>query len=133
MITNYYSLSTIRQLSLCFFVPQCLCGYKSIMQNKPNFRNGKMNVSIVLTRNYACPPKPRRRRKQTQSNPTCGERTCLERSRKSRTTCPELVERNKANLKVEKLLNIYLTFPCILQQNMHNLCYVIRANNKKKT
>jgi len=25
-------------LSLCSFVPQCLCGYESIMQNKPNFR-----------------------------------------------------------------------------------------------
>ena len=66
---------TIRQ-PLCFFVPQCLCGYiipcqsvsnksvsnksvsirvqnmNSFMQNKPNLQNGKMNVSYCLTMNY---------------------------------------------------------------------------------
>jgi len=36
---------------------------------KANFQNGKMNTSSFNTMNYACPPKPRRRRKQTQFKP----------------------------------------------------------------
>ncbi len=49
-------------LSLCSFVPEpvrrsfceggCLCGYESIMQNKPNLLNTQMNVSSVLIEDY---------------------------------------------------------------------------------
>jgi len=39
-------------LSLCSFVPQCLCGYESIMQNKANFRNDKMKTTFLLTKDY---------------------------------------------------------------------------------
>src|SRR4030042_2176645 len=34
------------------FVPQCLCGHESIMQNKPNVKMGNMNISIVATKPY---------------------------------------------------------------------------------
>ena len=39
-------------LSLCSFVPQCLCGYESIMQNKPNLQDSQMVVNLAKTSNY---------------------------------------------------------------------------------
>jgi len=39
-------------LSLCSFVPQCLCGYESIMQNKANLLDTQMSVSSVKTKYY---------------------------------------------------------------------------------
>jgi len=59
-------------LSLYFFAPSCLSGYKSIMQNKANFTMGNINISTARTKACAneqptmsneCYPK------QTQSNP----------------------------------------------------------------
>ena len=70
------------------FVPQCLCGDESIMQNKANFTMGNMAISTALLRTY-----PNEQRtinnehysKQTQSKPisnaqtpcpTCQTRAC---------------------------------------------------------
>ena len=46
-----------------------VAGDALILKNKPNLQNGKMNTSPFNTVNYTCPPKPWRRRKQTQPNP----------------------------------------------------------------
>jgi len=74
------------------FVPQCLCGYQSIMQNKPNFRNAQIVVNLVKTRNYNNEQRTMNYSKQTQSNPIYGEQTRPKCSRRGRTTCSELVE-----------------------------------------
>ncbi len=50
--TRYDSRFTRFALSLCSFVPQCLCGYESIMQNKPNFQDAQMSVNSILTKDY---------------------------------------------------------------------------------
>ena len=39
------------------------------MQNKPNFRKAKMNISSALTKDYEYEPHLRTASKQTQSNP----------------------------------------------------------------
>jgi len=39
------------------------------MQNKPNFRNDKMNINSAITKDYEYEPRLRPPRKQTQSNP----------------------------------------------------------------
>ncbi len=39
-------------LWLYSFVPQWLCGYESIMQNKPNFLKDQMNVYSFITKDY---------------------------------------------------------------------------------
>jgi hypothetical protein len=59
-------------LSLCSFVSQWLCGYKSIMQNKPNVKMGKMTISTARTKAYAKEQRTmsnERYSKQSQSNP----------------------------------------------------------------
>jgi hypothetical protein len=35
-----------------FLVSWWLCGYESIMQNKPNFRSNKRNTTFLLTKDY---------------------------------------------------------------------------------
>ena len=40
-------------LSLYFLVPSCLSGYESILQNKPNFKMGNINISTARTKAYA--------------------------------------------------------------------------------
>ena len=59
-------------LSLCSFVPSCLRGPQSFLQNKANVKMGKINISTAILTAYA-----NKRRtinnehysKQTQSNP----------------------------------------------------------------
>jgi len=55
-----------------FFVPSCLSGYESIMQNKANFTMGNINISTARTKAYAKEQRTmntKRYPKQTQSNP----------------------------------------------------------------
>jgi hypothetical protein len=59
------------------------------MRNKPNFPKSQMFITLISTTNYSEKQTMDTWSKQTQSNPTCSEQTCLERSRKSRTTYPE--------------------------------------------
>ena len=74
-----------------------LCGYESIMQNKPNFLNAQMNISFSLTKYYENKPlfgHPENKPKQTQPvvsavESTCGELACTERSRSVEPTCSE--------------------------------------------
>jgi hypothetical protein len=59
-------------LSLYFLAPSCLSGYKSIMQNKPNFKMGNINISTARTKAYANEQRAMNNEhysKQTQSNP----------------------------------------------------------------
>jgi len=61
-------------LSLYFLAPSCLSGYKSIMQNKANFKMGNINISTAKTKAYATEQRTmntKRYPKQTQSNPIC--------------------------------------------------------------
>jgi len=54
------------------FVPPWLCGYESIMQNKANFKMGKITISTANTKAYANKQRTmntKRYPKQTQSNP----------------------------------------------------------------
>jgi len=68
---DYFSVFSAFSVAISF-VPSCLSGYKSIMQNKPNVKIGKMTISPVTTKSY---PKEQRTMnnerypKQTQSNP----------------------------------------------------------------
>jgi len=59
-------------LSVYFLAPSCLSGYKSIMQNKPNFKIGKIDISTATVKAYANEQRTmsnQRYPKQTQSNP----------------------------------------------------------------
>ena len=51
------------------FVPQCLCGHESIMQNKPNSFEDRNNATCFTTRVYANKRPPPHSKKQSQSNP----------------------------------------------------------------
>jgi hypothetical protein len=54
------------------FVPSWLCGPESIMQNKPNVKMGKINISTATLKTYANKQRTmnnERYSKQTQSNP----------------------------------------------------------------
>ena len=51
------------------FVPLCLCGYKSIMQNKPNFQNKKNAATSYAAQIYTYIPLHSAPKKQTQTNP----------------------------------------------------------------
>ena len=39
-------------LSLCSFVPQCLCGFVSIMQNEPNLQASEMDATADIIYSY---------------------------------------------------------------------------------
>jgi len=56
-------------LSLYFLAPSCLSGYKSIMQNEPNFLKAKTNATPFAAKVYQSKPPLATRRKRTQSNP----------------------------------------------------------------
>jgi len=56
MRLNYFN---DKYLYLCVLCALCgsknthlLCGYESIIQNKPNFRSNKMNTTFLLTKDY---------------------------------------------------------------------------------
>jgi len=54
------------------FVSSCLRGWQLIMQNKPNFKIGNINISTAKTKAYAKEQRTmntKRYPKQTQSNP----------------------------------------------------------------
>jgi len=50
-IIDYFSVFSVNSVAW-LFEPMCLCGYESIMQNKANLRNDKMNTTSVNTMNY---------------------------------------------------------------------------------
>ena len=65
-------------LSLYFFVPQWLCGHESIMQNKANFKMGKIAISIATIKAYANEQRTMNNEhcsKQTQSKPISNAET----------------------------------------------------------
>jgi len=56
----------------CSFVPSCPRGPQSFLQNKPNFKMGKMTISTATLKAYANEQRPmndERYSKQTQSKP----------------------------------------------------------------
>jgi len=68
---DYFSVFSAFSVAVSF-VPSCLSGYKSIMQNKPNFKMGNINISTATTKAYANEQRTmssKRYSKQTQSNP----------------------------------------------------------------
>ena len=72
-------------LLLGFFVPRWLCGSESIMQNKPNVKIGKINISTAIIKAYAKKQRTmtnERYPKQTQSKPISNSQTlqCCEKS-----------------------------------------------------
>jgi len=68
---DYFSVFSAFSLAISF-VPPWLCGHESIMQNKPNFKMGNINISTARTKAYANEQRTmntKRYPKQTQSNP----------------------------------------------------------------
>ena len=49
---DYFSVFSPFSVAISF-VPSCLSGYKSIMQNKANFKMGNINISTANTKAYA--------------------------------------------------------------------------------
>jgi len=68
---DYFSVFSAFSVAISF-VPSCLSGDESIMQNKPNVKMGNINISTATVKPY---PKEQRtmnnehHSKQTQSNP----------------------------------------------------------------
>jgi len=68
---DYFSVFSAFSVAISF-VPSCLSGYKSIMQNKANVKMGNINISTARTKTYAKEQRTmsnERYSKQTQSNP----------------------------------------------------------------
>jgi hypothetical protein len=63
------------------FVPWCLGGFASIMQNKPNSQNPKTTATSYATKSYTNILPPSTLRKRTQTNPILS-RQCLQRTQK---------------------------------------------------
>ena len=69
---DYFSVFSPFSVAISF-VPSCLSGYKSIMQNKANFKMGNINISTARTNAYAKEQRTmsnERYPKQTQSHHT---------------------------------------------------------------
>jgi hypothetical protein len=49
---DYFSVFSAFSVAISL-VPSCLSGYESIMQNKPNFKMGNINISTARTKAYA--------------------------------------------------------------------------------
>jgi len=67
MVNNYQLRTTSYANRLSS--PTCQLIMTSFMQNKPNFRKAKMNITSAITKDYEHEPRLRPPRKQTQSNP----------------------------------------------------------------
>ena len=68
---DYFSVFSAFSVAISF-VPLCLSGHESIMQNKANFKMGNINISTARTKAYANEQRTvnnERYSKQTQSNP----------------------------------------------------------------
>jgi hypothetical protein len=68
---DYFSVFSAFSVAISF-VPPWLCGHESIMQNKPNFKMGNINISTSMITAYAKKQRTmntKRYSKQTQSNP----------------------------------------------------------------
>jgi len=68
---DYFSVFSAFSVAISF-VPLCLSGHESIMQNKPNFKMGNINITTARTKAYANEQRTmnnERYPKQTQSNP----------------------------------------------------------------
>jgi len=68
---DYFSVFSAFSVAVSL-VPSCLGGYKSIMQNKPNFKMGNINISTPRAKAYAKEQRTMNNEhypKQTQSNP----------------------------------------------------------------
>jgi len=68
---DYFSVFSAFSVAISF-MPSCLSGYKSIMQNKANFKMGNINISTANTKAYANEQRTmnnERYPKQTQSKP----------------------------------------------------------------
>jgi hypothetical protein len=74
---DYFSVFSAFSVAISF-VPSCLSGYKSIMQNKPNFKMGNINISTARTKAYANKQRTMNNKhdsKQTQTNPISNAET----------------------------------------------------------
>jgi len=65
---DYFSVFSAFSVAISF-VPLCLSGHESIMQNKPNFRKAKTNATLFAANGYETKPPLGDSKKQTQSNP----------------------------------------------------------------
>jgi hypothetical protein len=68
---DYFSVFSAFSVAISF-VPSCLSGYKSIMQNKPNFKMGNINISTAIIKPYANKQRTMNNQlysKQTQTKP----------------------------------------------------------------
>jgi hypothetical protein len=43
----HFSVSSVFSVAKNLFVPQCLCGYESIMQNKPNSLKSQIFITSI--------------------------------------------------------------------------------------
>jgi hypothetical protein len=101
-------------LSLYFLAPSCLSGYKSILQNKPNFKMGNINISTASTKAYAKKQRTmntERYPKQTQTKPIPARRNTI-RDMQYETTPPAIrntryeirdTNPNEPNVKIGKM------------------------------
>jgi hypothetical protein len=68
---DYFSVFSAFSVAISF-VPSCLSGHESIMQNKANFKMGNINISTAIAKPYTNKQRTMNNKhysKQTQSNP----------------------------------------------------------------
>ena len=77
---DYFSVFSAFSVAISF-VPLCLSGHESIMQNKPNFLNDKTNANLFMAKVYENkPPRPTQKNKanQTQFRPHPNPHFCAD-------------------------------------------------------
>jgi len=80
-------------VAISFCVVQCpksQCYSVSFMQNKPNFQNGKMNVSYCITMNYEQKTMNNANKNKANTNPIYPELACTEHRRSVEWIKPNL-------------------------------------------
>jgi len=115
-------------LSLYFLAPLCLSGYKSIMQNKPNFTMGNINISTARTKAYAKEQRTmsnKRYSKQTQSNPIPPPPSCAGKESRisERNAYPDLPPQHQRSRIQHRESGIFRVLPRnhgVIAQNKAN-------------
>jgi len=102
-------------LSLYFFVPLCLSGHESIMQNKPNSPNNKTTATLFAAKVYEIKPPLGDSKKQTQTNPIPPPPSCAGKESRisERNAYPDLSGQHQRSRIQYRESSIFPILPCI--------------------
>ena len=121
---DYFSVFSAFSVAISF-VPLCLSGHESIMQNKPNFLKAKTNAIFFAAKVYENKAPSPDSKKQTQSNPIPPPPSCAGKESRisERNAYPDLSGQHQRSRIQYRESSIFPILPCIhgfITQNKAN-------------